>query len=122
MSEKINYAHIACKSGYDVRKELIKKNSNEETDDKKNNEEADNKLRGLVYKLINAVNTSNRDLFSTNIARLYTGLNLPIPNILGRIFISDEDFKNIGNAYIFGLKGAFYDKTENQENNNEGEE
>ncbi|WP_028330154.1 Cas8a1 family CRISPR/Cas system-associated protein [Brachyspira alvinipulli] len=122
MSEKTNYAHIACKSGYDVRKEIIKKNSNIETDDKKNNEEADNKLRGLVYKLINAVSTSNVNLFSTNIARLYTGLNLPIPNILSRIFISDEDFKNIGNAYIFGLKGAFYDKTENQENNNEGEE
>ncbi|WP_020005374.1 type I-B CRISPR-associated protein Cas8b1/Cst1 [Brachyspira innocens] len=122
MSEKINYAYVACKSGYDIRKEIIKKNSNSDTDDKKNNEEADNKLRGLVYKLINAVNTSNVDLFSTNIARLYTGLNLPIPNILGRIFISDEDFKNIGNAYIFGLKGAFYDKTENQENNNEGEE
>ena len=122
MNEKINYARIACQSGYDIRKELIKKNSNAETDDKKNNEEADNKLRGLVYKLINAVSTSNVNLFSTNIARLYTGLNLPIPNILSRIFISDEDFKNIGNAYIFGLKGAFYDKTENQENNNEGEE
>ena len=119
MNEKINYAHIACKSGYDIRKELIKKNSDAESDDKKNNEEADNKLRGLVYKLINAVSTSNRDLFSTNIARLYTSLNLPIPNILSRIFISDEDFKNIGNAYIFGLKGAFYDKTEN---NNKGEE
>ena len=89
--------------------------------EEKENKEVNNKLRGLIYQLINSIHTSNRDLFLSNITRLYTGMNLTIPNIFTKIFERDEDFKEIGYAYVLGLKGAYYNNKEKENKNEQGE-
>ena len=119
MQKQFDLAYIAYKNGNEMRHKLIgaKENANLTNEQ---NKDADNKLRGLVYQLINYVHTSNRDLFLSNITRLYAGMNLSIPSIFLNIFKSDEEFKTIGNAYILGLKGSFYEDKEDK--NNESKE
>ena len=119
MKKKINLSYFAGKSGDEMRKIIIGVNNDINLSEEEN-KEADNKLRGLVYQLINAVYTNNRDIFFSNITRLYTGMNIVIPTIFTNIFEDDEYFKEIGFAYILGLKGA-YDKDayDNKENKNE---
>lgn len=119
MNDKINLSYIACKSGDEMRRIIIGVNNDRNLLDMEE-KEADNKLRGLVYQLINSIHTSNRDLFLSNITRLYAGMNLTIPNIFTRIFERDEDFKEIGYAYVLGLKGAYYNK-EKENKNEQGE-
>ena len=116
MQKQFDLAYIAYKSGNEIRAKLIGANSSANLNSEQN-KEADNKLRGLVYQLINYVHTSNRDLFLSNITRLYAGMNLSIPSIFLNIFKSDEEFKVIGNAYILGLKGSFYDDDSSKNNN-----
>lgn len=120
MNDKINLSYIACKSGDEMRRIIIGINNDKNLSEDEN-KEADNKLRGLVYQLINSIHTSNRDLFLSNITRLYAGMNLTIPNIFTRIFERDEDFKEIGYAYVFGLKGAYYNNKEKENKKEEGE-
>lgn len=120
MNDKINLSYIACKSGDEMRRIIIGVNNDRNLLDMEE-KEADNKLRGLVYQLINSIHTSNIDLFLSNITRLYTGMNLTIPNIFTRIFERDEDFKEIGYAYVLGLKGAYYNNKEKENKNEQGE-
>lgn len=120
MNDKINLSYIACKSGDEMRRIIIGVNNDRNLLDMEE-KEADNKLRGLVYQLINSIHTSNIDLFLSNITRLYTGMNLTIPNIFTRIFERDEDFKEIGYAYVLGLKGAYYNNKEKENKNERGE-
>lgn len=120
MNDKINLSYIACKSGDEMRRIIIGINNDKNLSEDEN-KEADNKLRGLVYQLINSIHTSNRDLFLSNITRLYAGMNLTIPNIFTRIFERDEDFKEIGYAYVLGLKGAYYNNKEKENKKEEGE-
>ncbi|TXJ14310.1 hypothetical protein EPJ64_06290 [Brachyspira aalborgi] len=120
MNDKINLSYIACKSGDEMRRIIIGVNNDRNLLDMEE-KEADNKLRGLVYQLINSIHTSNRDLFLSNITRLYAGMNLTIPNIFTRIFERDEDFKEIGYAYVLGLKGAYYYNKEKENKNEQGE-
>lgn len=120
MNDKINLSYIACKSGDEMRRIIIGVNNDRNLLDKEE-KEADNKLRGLVYQLINSIHTSNRDLFLSNIARLYTSMNLTIPNVFTKIFERDEDFKEIGYAYVLGLKGAYYNNKEKENKKEEGE-
>lgn len=120
MNDKINLSYIACKSGDEMRRIIIGVNNDRNLLDKEE-KEADNKLRGLVYQLINSIHTSNRDLFLSNITRLYTSTNLTIPNVFTKIFERDEDFKEIGYAYVLGLKGAYYNNKEKENKKEEGE-
>lgn len=120
MNDKINLSYIACKSGDEMRRIIIGVNNDRNLLDKEE-KEADNKLRGLVYQLINSIHTSNRDLFLSNITRLYTSMNLTIPNVFTKIFERDEDFKEIGYAYVLGLKGAYYNNKEKENKKEEGE-
>lgn len=120
MNDKINLSYIACKSGDEMRRIIIGVNNDRNLLDKEE-KEADNKLRGLVYQLINSIHTSNRDLFLSNITRLYTSMNLTIPNVFTKIFEREEDFKEIGYAYVLGLKGAYYNNKEKENKKEEGE-
>lgn len=119
MEKKINLSYFAGKSGDEMRRIIIGDRSDKVLSEEEN-EEADNKLRGLVYQLINAVYTNNRDIFFSNITRLYTGMNISIPTIFTNIFEDDEYFKEIGFAYILGLKGAYNKKENKEEGENNG--
>lgn len=96
-------AFVAKKEGEKLRKSLTE--SVQERD-------KDNKLRGTVYQLLNAVSLCNRDKFLELTLRVYSGYNLPVPDIFFTCFGSDEDFKEIGFAFILGLKSEGYKKEE----------
>lgn len=74
--------------------------------------EAENKLRSYVYKLVNALSTGNRDMFLDAVTRMYSGINKEIPSVFINVFSTDESFKEIGYAYILGLKTTEYKEKE----------
>jgi CRISPR-associated protein Cst1 len=73
----------------------------------KNDEQTDNKVRGLAYQLLNALQVRDINRFMEIICRVYTGLSKEIPAIFLQMFSGkDEDtFRNLGYAFILGLKG-----------------
>lgn len=75
----------------------------------------DNRLRGLVYQLLNTVSLGNRDKFMELVLRTYSGINLPVPDIFFSCFGGDDDFKEIGFAYLLGLKSDYQKKEEEKE-------
>ena len=102
MKDKIKKLYVACEKGDEMKKSID-----------------ESKINSLVYKLTNALHTSNKNLFLDTITRLYNGMSSDIPGIFLQMFISDDDFKEIGYAYVLGLKGAYYNKE--KENKKEGE-
>lgn len=116
VDNNIKIAYVACKSGGEMRRVIIGAKPDKSLSDNEN-KEADNKLRGLVYQLVNSVHTSNRDLFLSNITRLYTAMNMTIPSIFINAFKNDVDFKEVGYAYILGLKGAYGSNKQDINNN-----
>lgn len=103
MKDDIKRAYAAKKQGEALRAKFTQDVS--EAD-------ADNKLRGLVYQMLSAVSLGNRDKFMELLIRTYSGQNLPVPDIFFGCFESDEDFKQIGFAFLLGLKSAGYKKEE----------
>ena len=97
-SQKLTNAQRGRKAGYKLKKEL---------GDPK---EADNKIKGFIYQLLNSVQTGNRDLFFNTIIRMYIANDLPIPKILSEVSQSIDDFREIGYAFILGLKSSDYKK------------
>ena len=93
-SQKLTNAQRGRKAGYKLKKDL---------GDPK---EADNKIKGFIYQLLNSVQTGNRDLFFNTIIRMYISNDLPIPKILSEISQSIDDFREIGYAFILGLKSS----------------
>ena len=77
--------------------------------------EAENKLRSYIYKLINALGTSNRNMFLDAVTRMYSGINKEIPSVFFDVFSSDENFKEVGYAYVLGLKGGEFQNKNSQE-------
>ncbi|TXJ52716.1 type I-B CRISPR-associated protein Cas8b1/Cst1 [Brachyspira aalborgi] len=97
-SQKLTNAQRGRKAGYKLKKDL---------GDPK---EADNKIKGFIYQLLNSVQTGNRDLFFNTIIRMYIANDLPIPKILSEVSQSIDDFREIGYAFILGLKSSDYKK------------
>ena len=97
-SQKLTNAQRGRKAGYKLKKDL---------GDPK---EADNKIKGFIYQLLNSVQTGNRDLFFNTIIRMYIANDLPIPKILSEVSQSMDDFREIGYAFILGLKSSDYKK------------
>lgn len=103
MPSNIKRAFAAKKHGEAMREEFTKGLSEADKD---------NKLRGLVYQLLNAVSLGNRDKFMELIIRSYSGEGHPVPDVFFSCFSSEEDFKEIGFAYLLGLKSEGYKKEE----------
>ena len=97
-SQKLTNVQRGRKAGYKLKKDL---------GDPK---EADNKIKGFIYQLLNSVQTGNRDLFFNTIIRMYIANDLPIPKILSEVSQSIDDFREIGYAFILGLKSSDYKK------------
>lgn len=113
MEENVNLkrANVAKRYGHSLRAKLTEGFSGEEKEDR---------LRGLVYQLLNAVSLGNRDSFLNLVLRTYSGLGMPVPDIFLSCFKSDDNFKDIGFAYLLGLKSDPFtkdgkDKTETNE-------
>lgn len=77
--------------------------------------DADNSLRGFVYKLTNALSVGNRDEFLDSIIRVYSGKGLPIPYVFRECIESEDMFRAIGYGYILGLKYSPYQNKDKKE-------
>lgn len=79
----------------------------------------DNRLRGLVYQLLNAASLVNRERYLELLIRTYSGIGKPVPDILFGCFESDEDFQQLAFAFLLGLKSGaeMQGKRDNKEEN-----
>ena len=112
LNKKVDYAFLA---GNDLRKAVLgeKANGTENEDD--------NKLRGLVYRLVNLSSVGDREQFMDTIIRFYSGFGLTIPPIFKDCYTSDEMFKAISHGFVLGLKYVPYKKqNNNKEDTNNG--
>lgn len=107
MDKLYELAQRARNIGNEMRNELVKDSTEKDKD---------NALRGLVYKLNNAVSTRDLDMFIDTIIRIYSGNGLAIPAIILECYRGDMIFQTIGRAYILGLKSSFVRKKEGTEN------
>lgn len=83
---------------------------------------ADNKVRGYAYQLLNALQVRDSVKFMNIISRMYIGMGIEIPRIFLEMMKDDETFQKLGYAYILGLKGEEYVSKNDQGNQNkEGE-
>jgi CRISPR-associated protein Cst1 len=102
MSLNIKQLYRIQLDGYNLRRSIVP-SSNEEN--KSTDSETDNKLRGTVYKLLNALKTNNNTTFIDILLRLYTGMGKPVPELMIEMQRSEEDFQQLGYAYLIGIKG-----------------
>ena len=77
-------------SGYYLKKEYESKNTQD-------------KLRGITYRLLNALKTSNIEMFMDTLLNCYLYVEKPVPSIFLDVLKNDDDFKTIGYAFIAGL-------------------
>ncbi|MDR3217231.1 MAG: hypothetical protein LBT55_07515 [Clostridiaceae bacterium] len=94
MSYKMVRANKIWEEGYALKRYFAQDNQNE------------NKLRGAIIKLQNALRTENRDLFFDILIRLYSGISKAIPDGFLEVMSSDDAFKEIGTAFILGTLGS----------------
>lgn len=79
-------------AGYYLRKEYvsIRKGS-------------DNKLPGICYRLLNALKTSNTEMFMDVILNCYLYVKYPVPRVITDVLGQDKPFATMGYAFVSGL-------------------
>lgn len=88
----------ASGAGYYLREAYKSKNS-------------ENKLNGISYRLLNALKTSNKNMFMDTILNCYLYTSKPVPTFITECLKDDNVFKTIGYAFVTGLIDG--KKTEN---------
>jgi len=70
------------------------------------NADEDGKLRGYAYKLLGALRVNDQEKFWQIVARMYLSYGKAIPetDIFLKAFKNEDNFKQLGYAYILGLK------------------
>ena len=95
-------------SGYKLRKAILAAKGVEP--------DADECMRGTIYRLTNALSVGNTERFMDMIIRLYTSSRLDVPNGFVDMLQDREKFNQYGYAFILGLKGSHYVSKEENEN------
>lgn len=95
-------------SGYKLRKSILAAKGVEP--------DADECMRGTIYRLTNALSVGNTERFMDMIIRLYTSSRLDVPNGFVDMLQDREKFNQYGYAFILGLKGSHYVSKEENEN------
>jgi CRISPR-associated protein Cst1 len=67
--------------------------------------DAENKLNGICYKILNALKTNNTDSFMDTLLNCYLYVGDAVPKIFTDILIDENNFKTIGYAFMNGLIG-----------------
>lgn len=93
--------------GYYLRQEYLNKDPDADK----------NKIRGISYRLLNALKTRNTEMFMHNIITSYMYVGETIPKNLTIALESDEMLGIVGYAFVTGLNGGDY--KENNENGGE---
>lgn len=107
--------NIAFEVGKSMRRSILGENALNDSKEK------DNSLRGYVYRLINLASVGDISQFMDTILRTYSGYGLTIPDIFKDCYQSEETFKAIAHGYILGLKYVKYQKDNNNEDNQGGQ-
>lgn len=90
--------------GYHLRKKYLEKDK-----------EADKtKIRGISYRMLNALKTRNAEMFMHNVITSYMYIGEEIPSKLTMALESEEELGIIGYAFVTGLNG--YIKENDNEN------
>lgn len=69
------------------------------------NYEIPEKLRGISYRLLNALKTNNVDMFMDTLLNCYLYVQKPVPKIFLDTLKNDDAFKTVGYAFITGMLG-----------------
>lgn len=64
---------------------------------------AKDKLSGISYRLLNALKTSNQDMFMDTLLNCYLYVQKTVPQIFIEALKDDETFKTIGYSFVTGL-------------------
>lgn len=102
-------AWVMSSHGFNLREEIKKHKK----------ESVDNAIRGIVYQLLNPLQTRDSHRFFDVIARTYTGYGLEIPKLFINMFEQEETFLDLGYAFVFGLKGEGLQKQQTENNEKE---
>ena len=78
-----------------------------------------NKIRGISYRLLNALKTRNSEMFMHNIITSYMFVGKPIPSKLTLALEDDEMLGIVGYAFVTGLNGGEHSAHLNGGDNNE---
>ncbi len=97
---KSNELYYVKKSGYELRNELL---ASKGTSD-------DSSIRGMIYKLLNALAVCDVEHFMDVIMRVYCSTKLCVPNSFIRLLDNKETFQEYGYAFLIGLQGGHYEK------------
>lgn len=92
------------KDGYKLRKELLAAKGT--TDDAC--------IRGIVYKLVNALAVCDVARFMDIIMRVYCSTKLCVPNAFINLLDDKDSFQQYGYAFLIGLQGGYYEKKEEE--------
>lgn len=86
-----NYIVKSAKAaGSNLKKEYINKRS-------------DNKLPGICYHLLNALKTSNTDMFMDVVLNCYLYVKIQVPKVITDVLGREKDFSTMGYAFVSGL-------------------
>ncbi len=97
---------IANGSGYYLKKKYREKGT-------------EDKLRGISYRLLNALKTNNTGMFMDTLLNCYLYIQDAVPKIFLEVLKDEDEFKNVGYAFLTGLIDGKVD-TGNDNKNNEG--
>ena len=105
--ENSDLVRNAKAAGYYLRREYTGKGS-------------DNKLQGICYRLLNALKTSNTDMFMDVTLNCYLYVNSQVPKIITDVLGKEKSFNTMGYAFVAGLIDG-QDANENTEKKTKGE-
>ena len=92
--------------GYELRNKLLAAKGTSD----------DSRIRGTVYRLLNAVAVGDVSHFMEIIMRIYCSVNLTVPDAFIECLDNREKFREYGNAFLMGLEGSHYEKKEEKVN------
>lgn len=89
----------------DEERDIIKesKSSGYHLREQYKSKEADNKLSGISYRLLNALKTDNKDMFMDVTLNCYLYVRKEVPRVFMDALKDDDSFKTIGYAFVAGL-------------------
>ncbi|MDR2880248.1 MAG: type I-B CRISPR-associated protein Cas8b1/Cst1 [Fusobacteriales bacterium] len=83
--------------------------------------EVQEKLKGISYRLLNALKTNNVDMFMDTLLNCYLYVQKPVPRIFLETLKNDDAFKTAGYAFIAGILGETKSEEEDSNKGGDGE-
>lgn len=88
--------------------------------DKYRNKKAEHKLSGICYRILNGLKTENQAMTMDTILNCYLYCKESVPVIITEMLGTQENFKEIGYAFVAGLLAVDYDGNDKNENKEAG--